>query len=189
MLRVFAALALAFMALSATGAPADACAFCVDSVSLQTRDGQPWTAGKPVTLVIAASSAAGATLPANGVAVVMQTDGDRTKCLEVPLRLVNTDGTTGQYAGVFFPFRAAKFDGKLAIGDDVSDLTFDVNKMVGGAAPAGDLPAAEPLDTSASPLTFVASSQLVPLTAAALGFWALIVIAFHGRRRLVRQVA
>jgi len=187
MQRIFMALALALSALAVGGSQAEACVFCVASVNLQTRDGQPWTAGKPVTLVVAATSAAGATLPQSGVAVVMQTDGDRTKCLEVPLRLVNTDGTTGLYAGVFFPFRAAKFDGKLAIGDDVSDLTFDVKRIVAGAAPAGDLPAAEPLDTSARPLTFVASSQLVPLAAAALGFWALVAIALHGRRRLVRQ--
>jgi len=187
MLRLCVTVALAFSALLVGGSQADACVFCVDSVNLQTRDGQPWTAGKPVTLVVAATSGAGAALPANGVAVVMQTDGDRTKCLEVPLRLVSSDGAGGLYAGLFFPFRAAKFDGKLAIGDDVSDLTFDVKRIVAGAAPAGDLPAAEPLDTSARPLTFVASSQLVPLAAAALGFWALVAIALHGRRRLVRQ--
>lgn len=187
MLRLFVALTLALSALAVGGSQADACAFCVDSVNLQTRDGQAWTAGKPVTLVVAVTSAAGAALPENGVAVVMQTDGDRTKCLEVPLRLVSSDGASGLYAGLFFPFRAAKYDGKLAIGDDVSDLTFDVNRIAAGAAPAGDLPAAEPLDTSARPLIFVASSQLLPLAAAALGFWALVAIAFHGRRRLARQ--
>ncbi len=189
MLRLLVALALAFSALAIGGSRADACVFCVDSVSLQTRDGQPWTAGKPVTLVVAATSGAGAALPQSGVAVVMQTDGDRTKCLEVPLRLVSGDGASGLYAGLFFPFRAARYDGKLAIGDDVSDLSFDVNKIAAGVGPAGELPAAEPLDTSAPPLSFFASAQLIPLGAAALAFWAVVAIAFLGRRRSVSQAA
>ena len=113
----------------------------------------------------------------------MQTDGDRTKCLDVPLKLVSSDGGTGLYAGLFFPFRAARYDGKLSIGDDVSDVTFDVNQLVAGAAPAGDLPAAEPIDTSAPPVTFVSASQLPLVAGAAIAFWTVIGLLLFGRQR------
>jgi len=68
----------------------------------------------------------------------MQTDGDRTKCLCVPLKLVQGDASGGLYAGLFFPFRPARYDGKLVIRGDIQDITFDVNKMVAGSAPTGE---------------------------------------------------
>jgi len=39
-------------AVAAGSAGSAECRFCLDLVTLQTRDGQPWTAGKPVTLVV-----------------------------------------------------------------------------------------------------------------------------------------
>jgi hypothetical protein len=174
-------LILASLGVAASTASAD-CVNCVTDVSLQTRDGQPWTAGKPVTLVVQTRHAAGA-IPASALAVVMQTDGDRTKCLDVPLKLVSSDGQGAVYAGLFFPFRAARYDGKLSIGDDVSDLTFDVNKIAAGAAPAGELPAAEPIDTAAKPLTFFSASQLPLLAGAAITFWACVAFGLAVRQR------
>lgn len=184
MLRIGLALLLSlfFMGLSAPRAEAD-CGLCVANVSLQTRDGQPWAAGKPVTLVVQVANHALGAIPPSAAAVVMQTDGDRTKCLDVPLKLVSSDGSTGLYAGLFFPFRAARYDGKLSIGDDVSDITFDVNKLVAGAAPAGDLPAAEPIDTAAAPVTFVASSQLPLVAGGAIAFWGLVALVLFSRQR------
>jgi hypothetical protein len=183
-LRIGLALLLSvlFMGLSAPRAEAD-CGLCVSNVSLQTRDGQPWSAGKPVTLVVQVDRYALGAIPSSAVAVVMQTDGDRTKCLDVPLKLVSSDGSSGLYAGLFFPFRAARYDGKLSIGDDVSDITFDVNTLVAGAAPAGDLPVAEPIDTSLAPVTFVASSQLPLVAGGAVAFWALVALVLFGRQR------
>lgn len=178
------AIALASLAPAALTASAS-CTVCVESVALQTRDGLPWSSGKPVTLVVNVDHATSVALPASALAVVMQTDGDRTKCLDVPLKLVKSDGGTGLYAGVFFPFRAARYDGKLAIGDDVSDVTFDVTKMTSGAAPAGDLPAAEPIDTSAPALTFVSAAELPLVAAAAIAFWSLVALALYARRRVV----
>jgi len=178
-------LILSSVGLAASAAAAD-CGLCVDNVSLQTRDGQPWSAGKPVTLVVhVARHAAPGTvsIPQSAVAVVMQTDGDRTKCLDVPLKLVSSDGSTGLYAGLFFPFRAARYDGKLSIGDDVSDVTFDVNQLIAGPAPAGDLPAAEPIDTSSPPVTFVAASQLPLVAGAAIACWSIIALVLFGRLR------
>ena len=185
MLRIGLAilLMLASVGISASAAAAD-CAFCADAVSLQTRDGQPWANGKPVTLVVHITRhAEGVAMPPSAVAVVMQTDGDRTKCLDVPLKLVSSDGSTGLYAGLFFPFRAARYDGKLSVGDDVSDISFDVNKLVAGAAPAGDLPAAEPVDTNAVPVTFVPQAQLPLVVAAAVAFWSIAALVLFGRQR------
>ena len=164
-------------------AAAPDCGFCLDSVALQTQDGQPWTSGKPVTLVVRVAGAGGAAepLPAGAEAVVMQTDGDRTKCLGVPLKLVQTDADGGLYAGLFFPFRAARYDGKLVVGSDVQDISFDVNQMVAGAAPGGELPAAEPIDTSAPlPTLTIATSAsgVVGVTA--------VVVAYVSRRRANR---
>jgi hypothetical protein len=153
-----------------TAAAAD-CELCLESVALQTRDGQPWVAGQPVTLVLRVANAAAAPLPSTAQAVVMQTDGDRTKCLGVPLKLVESDATSGLYAGVFFPFRPARYDGKLSIGDDLHDITFDVNEMVAGAAPAAELPAAEPLDTSAPAPLLTPAAILVGFSGAALVAW------------------
>jgi hypothetical protein len=178
-------LILSSVGLAASTAAADS-GLRVDNVSLQTRDGQPWSGGKSVTLVVHVTGDAPGSIPPSAVAVVMQTDGDRTKCLEVPLKLVSSDGSTGLYAGLFFPFRAARYDGKLSVGDYVSDITFDVNKLVAGAAPAGDLPAAEPIDTSAAPVTFVSSSQLPLVAGGAIAFWSIVaLIVFARQRRLV----
>ena len=183
MLRIALALLLTLSSLGLTAAAAAAdCAFCVDDVLLQTRDGRPWANGTPVTLVVQFTRhAVGAAVPPSAVAVVMQTDGDRTKCLDVPLKLVSFDGSTGVFAGLFFPFRAARYDGKLSIGDDVSDVTFNVEQRAAGAGPAGDLPAAELIDTSATALTFIPGAQLPLLAGAAIVFWSILAMVLSMR--------
>lgn len=162
-------------------AAAPECRFCLESVALQTQDGQPWTSGKSVTLVIHVAASAAQTLPPGAEAVVMQTDGDRTKCLGVPLKLVQTEPDGGLYAGLFFPFRPAHYDGKLVVGGDVQDISFDVNQMVAGAAPAGELPAAEPIDTSAPVPTLT-----IATSAAGLAGVIAVAMAFVRRRRATR---
>jgi len=191
-LRPILALAL-ILSLTAFGTqPADGkCTFCVNSVSLQTRDGQPWSAGKPVTLLVSISRAlTDEAMPESALAVVMQTDGDRTKCLDVPLRLVRSGDSTGLYAGLFFPFRAARYDGKVEIGKDVADIAFDVNKIAAGAAPAGDLPAAQPEEAPAAPAAaIVTDSQLPMLVAGATALWLLVAALFIARRRMATRAA
>ena len=152
MFRFGLLVAAVLLALGAQTAAAGSCVFCLDTVAVQTRDGQPWAAGQPVTLVVRVSEISPAELPANAQVVVMQTDGDRTKCLGVPLRLVQSDESGAVYAGLFFPFHPARFDGVLVVGSDVQSIAFDVNRMAQGAGPAGELPEAERLDTSAPPL-------------------------------------
>jgi hypothetical protein len=161
------------------------CGWCLDSVALQTRDGRPWTAGQPVTLVVHVAANAAVPPPATAQAVVMQTDGDRTKCLGVPLKLVQSDASGGIYAGLFFPFRPARYDGKLVVGGDIQDNRFDVNQMVAGAAPAGELPAAEPIDTAA-PLPSIAALVQLPVVQAGalvlLSVAAFVLVATRERR-------
>jgi hypothetical protein len=186
-LRLIAMVLLApLVVVFAESAAAADCRFCLDSVALQTRDGQSWSAGKPVTLVVHVAGDAATPLPSSAQAVVMQTDGDRTKCLGVPLKLVQSDASGGLYAGLFFPFRPARYDGKLVVGGDVEDITFDVTKMAGGAAPASELPAAEPLDTSAPLPSLVFLSQLPELRTAAFAAFSLVtlMLLYARQRRL-----
>jgi hypothetical protein len=182
-------LVISSVVLAHSAAAAD-CRFCLDLVTLQTRDGQPWSAGKPVTLVVHVAGNGAVALPSSAQAVVMQTDGDRTKCLGVPLKLVQGDASGGLYAGLFFPFRPARYDGKLVIGGDIQDVTFDVNQMVAGAAPAGELPAAEPIDTAAPVPLFVTALEPPRVRAAVLTSLALatLVLLYSRQRRLRRVV-
>src|SRR5258708_27326954 len=169
MLRLVAVLSLVLSSAVFAQSPGAAdWRFCLDLVTLQTRDGQPWSAGQPVPLVVHVAGNGPVALPASAQVVVMQTDGDRTKCLGVPLKLVQGDASGGLYAGLFFPFRPARYDGKLVIGGDIPDITFDVNQMVAAAAPTGELPAAEPIDTAAPVPLFVAALHPPPVRAALL---------------------
>lgn len=132
--------ALSLVLLSATAAAGGS--FAVSDVSVQTRDGSPWVDGAPIVLVVRTTSPAGVPFPERAVSVVMQTDGERTKCLDVAMKLVSTDGPLATYAGIFYPFRAAAYDGKFAIGEDVSDIRFVVSAAVPAVA---SIPADEEL--------------------------------------------
>ena len=161
------------------------CPTCLDGVSLQTPDGQPWSTGKPVTLVVSARRGApGTEFPTTGLAVVMRTDGDRTKCLDVPLKLVKTGGDSALYAGVFYPFRAAAYDGKLSLGDQTFDISFDVNKIAATApvANAQDLPVGS--TEEAYGLTLSDAIGIAPMVGLAAIAW--IAIAWFANRRTLR---
>jgi hypothetical protein len=182
------ALALAALALGPLSSSAEAkCPTCFDGLSLQTPDGQPWSTGKPVSLVVSARRGApGTEFPTTGLAVVMQTDGERTKCLDVPLKLVKSGGDSAVYAGVFYPFRAAAYDGKLQLGDSTFDISFDV-RAIAATTPVArtpDLPVAAPEE--AAGITLSSEIGTVPMLGAAVAFWA--GIAAYCYRRQVRPV-
>src|SRR5438094_576486 len=161
MRRIVLALAVAALASLSLATPAAACPTCFDpQVSLQTPDGRPWSDGKPVTVVVSAQRPQTVALPPTGLVVVMRTDGDRTKCLEVPLKLVRSDGAGATYAGIFYPFRAAAYDGKLRLGDETSDISFDVRRLAATApvAPQADLPAGTTCSTARTPARAFARS-------------------------------
>ena len=182
--RIVLVFALAILGLAPlAGSAAAGCLVCFDQVTLQTPDRLAWSSGKPVTVVVSTHAAAqGAQLPANGVVVVMRTDGDRTKCLEVPLRLVSSDGDRGLYAGIFYPFRAAAYDGKLSLGDEVYDINFDVKRLVASApvAPVASLP----VGTTEEPDAFTLPTDVGPvaLLGLAVAFWSVIGLVMLRRR-------
>lgn len=184
MRRLILATAVALMALAAFPATAVAkCPTCVDGVSLQTPDGQPWTTGKPVTLVVSARRGApGTEFPTSGIAVVMRTDGDRTKCLDVPLKLVQTGGDSAVYAGVFYPFRAAAYDGKLSLGDNTFDIRFDVRKIAATTAVARtpELPIGSTEEADAFAFSGVAGT--LPIIGFAIVLWSAVAIYFSRRQ-------
>ena len=186
MRRLVLAFLLTMLAVVPFGGTALAkCPTCLDGVSLQTPDGQPWSTGKPVTLVVSARRGApGTEFPTTGLAVVMRTDGDRTKCLDVPLRLVKTGGDSALYAGVFYPFRAAAYDGKLSLGDQTFDISFDVNKLVATTpvASAQDLPVGS--TEEAYGLTLSDAVGIAPMVGLAALAW--IAIAWFANRRTLR---
>jgi hypothetical protein len=187
MRRILLALALSLMTLASFAAPAAAkCPICVDSVSVQTPDGQPWSDGKPVTLVVSTRRGEdGAAFPATALAVIMQTDRERTKCLDVPLKLVSQSGDGGIYAGVFYPFRAALYSGLVQFGDFSFDITVDVNKVVATTPVAtNDLPVAAPEVAVGETLSYTIGA--VPFVLLALGFWSLIAILIARRQPRTR---
>ncbi len=187
MRRLVIALAVSALALGLFAAPAAAkCPTCFDGLSVQTPDGQPWSEGKPVTLVVSARRGApGSEFPTTGLAVVMRTDGDRTKCLDVPLKLVKSSGDSALYAGVFYPFRAAAYDGKLQLGDYTFDINFDVRKLVATTpvASAPDLPVGSTEEPYGPTLSSVIGT--LPMVGAAVAFWA--AIAWFLYRRMPRR--
>src|SRR5947208_15034628 len=182
--RIVLVFALAVFGLAPlAGVAAAGCATCFDRVTLQTPDRLAWSTGKPVTVVVSAhSTTSGGQLPPSGVVTVMRPDGDRTKCLEVPIRLVSTDGDRGLYAGIFYPFRAAAYDGKLSLGDEVYDINFDVKRLVASApvAPVASLP----VGSTEEPDAFTLPTDVGPaaLLGLAVAFWSAIGLVMLRRR-------
>jgi hypothetical protein len=183
MRRLLVAFTLSLLALGTVAVPTAArCPTCDGSVSVsvQTPDGKPWSDGKPVTVVVSARrDVAASEFPATALAVVMRTDGDRTKCLDVPMRLVNTGGDGATYAGVFYPFRAAAYDGKLSLGDSTFDIRFDVRTLAATTPVA--TPQDLPIGSTEEPYTILDTLPLVPILGAGLALW-LGIAALRTRR-------
>jgi hypothetical protein len=189
MRRIPLAFAISLLTLASLAAPAAAkCLTCLDGVSVQTPDGQPWSEGKPVTLVVSARRGdPGAAFPTSGLAVIMQTDRERTKCLDVPLKLVSQSGDGALYAGVFYPFRAAIYSGLVQFSDFKFDVTIDVNAVAATTPIAtGDLPVAAPEQAVGETLSYAIGA--VPLFLLAIGFWFAVALVMARRRPWMRTV-
>jgi len=201
MRRIMLALAISLISFASFAAPAAAkCPTCLDGISVQTPDGQPWSEGKPVTLVASVRRGdPGAAFPADGLAVIMQTDRERTKCLNVALKLVSQSGDGALYAGVFYPFRAAIYSGLVQFGDYKFDMTLDVNTIAatGKAAPSvaqpiavaptivtQNLPVAAPEQPTNETLSYTLGT--VPFILLALGFWSIVGLALTVRQARAR---
>ncbi|HUG05022.1 MAG TPA: hypothetical protein VMQ78_00605 [Candidatus Limnocylindria bacterium] len=201
MRRILLALVLSVLTLASFAAPAAAkCSTCLDGISVQTPDGQPWSEGKPVTLVVSARRAdAGVAFPADGLAVIMQTDRERTKCINVALKLVSQAGEGALYAGVFYPFRAAAYSGLVQFGEFTFDMTIDIGPIAAGSAavptavqttvvaPAvvtRDLPAAAREERVDETLSYTLGT--LPFLLLALGFWSIVGLALTVRQARAR---
>lgn len=179
---VLAAIAILTLGLS-SAAMADP-GLIIEKVSAQTRDGGAWQPGQAVVVTFDVRGAAG-TFPEKGLAVVMQVQKERTKCLDVPLALIGQDGAAARYAGVFFPFYTAVFDGKVMFGDSASyDFTFQVDEALAPSAISAstDVPAADP--QAAAPLAFDQAARVALPAALAALLVALVPLAFLRRRTL-----
>jgi hypothetical protein len=189
MRRLLLAFVISLLTLGAFAAPAAAkCPTCLDGVSVQTPDGQPWTDGKPVTLVVSARRGdPGAAFPTTGLAVIMQTDRERTKCLDVPLKLVSQSGDGAVYAGVFYPFKAAIYSGLVQFGDFKFDVTIDVNKVAATTPVAtNDLPVAAPEQATGETLSYTIGA--IPFLVLAIGFWSAVALLLARRQPRMRTV-
>lgn len=201
MRRILLALAISLITLASLAAPAAAkCPTCLDGISVQTPDGRPWSEGKPVTLVASVRRGdPGAPFPTDGLAVIMQTDRERTKCLNVALKLVSQSGDGALYAGVFYPFRAAIYSGLVQFGDYKFDMTIDVNTIAatGKVAPAvaqpvavaptivtQNLPVAAPEQPTNETLSYTLGT--VPFILLAIGFWSVVGLALTVRQARAR---
>lgn len=199
--RILLAFVISLLTLGSFAAPAAAkCPTCLDGISVQTPDGQPWSEGKPVTLVASVRRGdPGAAFPADGLAVIMQTDRERTKCLNVALKLVSQSGDGALYAGVFYPFRAAIYSGLVQFGDYKFDMTLDVNTIAatGKVAPTAAQPTAVtptivtqnlPVAVPEEPVNETLSYTLgtVPFILLALGFWSIFGLALTVRQARAR---
>ena len=189
MRRILLAFVISALTLAIFAAPAAAkCAICLDGMSVQTPDGQPWSDGRPVTLVVSARRGdPDAAFPTTGLAVIMQTDRERTKCLDVPLKLVSQSGDGALYAGVFYPFRAAIYSGLVQFGEFSFDVTVDVNKIAATAPLAtGDLPVAAPEQAVGETLSYTIGA--VPFLLIAIGFWSAVALVVALRQPRMRTV-
>ncbi len=199
MRRILLALAISLISSASLAAPAAAkCPACLDGVSVQTPDGQPWSEGKPVTLVASVRRGdPGAAFPTEGLAVIMQTDRERTKCLNVALKLVSQSGDGALYAGVFYPFRGAIYSGLVQFGDYKFDMTLDVNTIAAATDVTAvkptlvtptiitqNLPVAAPEEPVNETLSYTLGSA--PFILLALGFWAVIGLALTVRQSRAR---
>ena len=189
MRRILLAFVISALTLAIFAAPAAAkCAICLDGMSVQTPDGQPWSDGRPVTLVVSARRGdPDAAFPTTGLAVIMQTDRERTKCLDVPLKLVSQSGDGALYAGVFYPFRAAIYSGLVQFGEFSFDVTIDVNKIAVTAPLAtSDLPVAAPEQAVGETLSYTIGA--VPFLLIAIGFWSAVALVVALRQPRMRTV-
>lgn len=173
--------ALASLALLLSGTAAAGCSLCVQKVTAETRDGAAWQPGQPVVLVFDVN---GQDLPERGLAVVMEIDKEKTKCLEVELRRVSGDASSGRYAGIFYPFHEGEFDGKVMFGASApQDFGFRVDRALAPASVSADaeLPSADPL-AAAPPSLLDAARASLPAALLALLLALLPVLLLRPRR-------
>lgn len=152
----------------ALGSAADAgCRLCVESITAQAEKGSGW--GKSIDLRIIARVADASSVPATATAVVMQVDGDRSKCLTVSLARTGLEGGLATYSGTFTGYGHSTHSGRLDLGGEIYDFTVPLNgepgqvKLIEGAS-ASQTIAQRPIAVVPAPAT---QATVAPVAAAA----------------------
>ena len=180
------------------------CQVCVESVRAEKVDGN-------TSLRFAARAIHAPALPETGTAVVMQVDGNRSKCINVSLRKVDESGGLATYVGTLISFYGnSTFTGRVDIGGDIHEFSAPLDGAPGTlqlvtAATAGQVvttatsaptiaPTAAPDApvVTAAPRTAPASALPSPTEQPALWLGAIVILAtvagaFLDRRRAMAR--
>jgi len=116
----------------ALGSAADAgCRLCVESITAQATGGNGSGWGKSFDLRVVARAADQANIPGTATAVVMQVDGDRSKCLTVSLTRSSVESGLATYSGTFTGHGQSTHSGRLDLGGEIYDFTVPLNGQPG----------------------------------------------------------
>src|SRR5712691_3514073 len=113
-----------------TAAYAD-CASCLTSVFASR-------SGTSIGLSFTAHADDGSALPEVVTAVVMQVDGQRTKCLTVPLRKTAEAHGAALYSGTFTAYGQASHSGRVDLAGQIYEFTVPLDGTAGKVALAAD---------------------------------------------------
>jgi hypothetical protein len=130
MVRVF--LLASLFALLALGTAAYAeCTSCFTSVFADR-------SGTNIQLTFTASTNSGATLPDEVIAVVMQVDGNRTKCLNVALHKDSEIKGFAVYNGSFSAYGTYSHSGRVELGSQIYEFSVPLDGTAGKVDIASD---------------------------------------------------
>jgi hypothetical protein len=158
MRRAIGLASLILLILAALGTAAYAgCQTCLERIVAER-------SGTGVTLMIVARSAdESLVFPESGSAVVMQVDGNRTKCLNVQLLRKGTEGPgIAVYSGTFTAYGEKTHSGRVEIGGQIYEFTVPLDGRSGTLAIAADqTPLASP-GTQNRPVVSVTAAPATP---------------------------
>lgn len=120
--------------------------------------------GTGVTLTIVARSADESfVFPESGSAVVMQVDGNRTKCQNVGLLRKGTEGPgVAVYTGTFIGYGQRTHSGRVDIGGQIYEFTVPLDGTAGTLAIAADQTPLAPVGTQNRTVVVVTAAPATP---------------------------
>jgi hypothetical protein len=110
------------------------CSSCVTSVVAQR-------AGTDIQLTFTASANDASVLPEEVTAVVMQVDGNRSKCLNVALQALHKNSEAGGfavYSGVFNAYGTYSHSGRVDLAGKIYEFTVPLDGTAGKVSVAAD---------------------------------------------------
>ena len=154
-----ACLLVVFLGAAATAAYAG-CQTCLERIVVDR-------SATGVTLMIVARSADESfVFPETGAAVVMQVDGNRTKCLNVGLLRKGSEGPgIAVYSGTFRAYGEKTHSGRVDIGGQIYDFTVPLDGSAGTLAIAADQTPLASVGTQNVPVVSVTAAPAPPAPA------------------------